>query len=341
MSFGDPWALLLLLAIPPLLLLPRRRAAGGAAVGFAAGGLLEGVRPTLAQRAFRALPLLRALALALCVVALARPQAGVEAARIEREGIAIALVLDISSSMAARDLTLDDAAANRLGVVKRTSRMFVEGDGGDLGGRDGDLIALVSFARYGDALSPPSSDHEALLELLADVSLVSIPEEDGTAIGDAIALGLDRLREAPGKSKAMVLLTDGSNNAGETDPVEAAQAAAALGVRVYTIGAGAYGHAPMPMRTRSGGTIMVDSQVFIDEFTLERIADGTGGRYYRATDADALREIYAEIDRLERAPYVERRYQRTVEIFAPFLLAALCLAALEAALSNTRLLRIP
>ena len=341
MIFAEPWALLFLLAIPPLFFLLRHRRREPRPLNFAAVGLLEGLRPSLAQRAYRALPLMRLLALTLCIVALARPQAGLEAARIERQGIAIALTIDISSSMAARDLSLDSQTVDRIGVVKETSRMFIEGDGTALDGRDGDLITLVTFARYSDALSPPTLDHSALLAMLADVALVSIPEEDGTAIGDAMVLGIERLRKASGPSKVMILLTDGSNNAGETDPLDAARAAAALGIRIYTIGAGTTGLAPMPLRVRGGGFVMQPAQVYIDEFTLRQIATQTGGRYFRATDAPALREIYTEIDSLERAPYIERRYQRMVEIFAPFLLLALGLIAAEALLINTRLLRIP
>jgi len=340
MSFAAPWALTLLLAVPLLLALRRRRQVR-IALDFAAVGLFEGGRTSLALRLHRALPWLQVLALVLCIVALARPQAGVEAARIERQGIAIALLVDTSSSMAARDLALDERPSNRLAVVKQTSRQFVEGDGGALEGRTGDLISIITFARYGDTLSPPSPDHAALLALLDDVAMVSIPEEDGTAIGDAVVLGVEQLRKAPGGSKIMILLTDGSNNAGDTDPLDAARIAAALDVRIYTIGAGTRGLAPIPVPARDGGFELRQAQVYIDEFTLQRVAALTGGRYYRATDAQALREIYTEIDRLERAPYVEQRYQRSVEAFAPFLLLALALIGGERLLRNTRLLRIP
>jgi Ca-activated chloride channel homolog len=234
-----------------------------------------------------------------------------------------------------------DRPIDRLEAVKATFRAFVEGDSGALAGREGDLVGMIMFARYADIISPLTLDHRAVLELLDQVELVSLAEDDGTAVGDAIVAGVDRLREASGASRVMILLTDGSHNAGEVEPLAAARVASALGIKIYTIGAGSRGIALMPVRARSGGLEYRPAQVFIDEHTLEQVARLTGGHYFRATDADALRAIYAEIDRLETATNVAEHYQRYLEAFPLVLLAALALLALEVVLVSTRLRTVP
>ena len=340
MRLANPEALLLLLLVPPLLWWIRGRTAP-VGMGYPALGDVLGLRPSWPARLRRALPWLRALVLIVIVAALARPQWGVEATKVQREGIAIAMVVDVSSSMGALDLKIDDRQADRLDVVKATFQDFVSGDGGALPGRDGDVIAMITFARFADVLSPLTLDHEALLGLLERVELVALPDEDGTAIGDGMVAAIERLREAEGAGKVMILLTDGSHNAGNAEPTEAAQIASALGIRIYTIGAGTRGIALMPSRNRDGSLDYVPGQVFIDEFTLERIADLTGGRYFRATDAAALRSIYAEIDRLEKARHVAESYQTYVDAFAPLLALGLGLLLLEIVLVNTRLRTVP
>ena len=339
MRLADPQALLLLLLVPPLLWWISR---GHASLGIAypALGQLASLPPSWPARLRRALPGLRALVLILAIVALARPQWGVEATKIQREGIAVAMVVDVSSSMGALDLQLGDRQANRLDVVKATFRDFVTGDGVQVG-RDGDIIGMITFARYADALSPLTLDHDALLGLLDQVEIVALPDEDGTAIGDGMVLGIERLREAPGASKVMILLTDGSHNAGDVEPVQAAQIASALGIKIYTIGAGTRGIALMPTRARDGSVNYAPAQVFIDEFTLERIADMTGGHYFRATDAAALRSIYGEIDRLEKARHVTESYQTFIDVFPAVVAVGLALLMLEVLLVNTRLRTVP
>lgn len=340
MRFENPWALLLL-AAPPALFLWLRRRDRPAGVGYTATGDLEILGATFMTRLRAALPWVRLLVLALCVLALARPQWGQQVTRIYRDGIAIVMVVDVSSSMGALDLQIGDAPANRLDVVKETFRGFVEGEGETESGREGDLIGMVTFARFGDNLSPLTLDHDALLLALDEIDIVQVPEEDGTAIGDALAMGAELLQRAGAKSKAMILLTDGSNNAGATGPVDAAAAAKALGIRIHAIGAGTRGVAMTPVRQGDDATVMVPTQVFIDERMLSDVAEATGGRYFRATDGAALREIYAEIDRLEKSTNVAEQYQRYIEGFPALLLCALLLLCAEAALVNTRLRALP
>ena len=344
MRFASPEALLLMLPLALLIFWLRRRGQPHA-VGFPAVDALAPLRPSIAVRLRQALPWLRALVLALAVVALARPQWGVEATRVHREGIAIAMVIDTSSSMSAIDLQLDDRPSSRLEVVKTTFRDFVDGrvesDASDLGGRDGDAIGMVTFARYADSVSPLTLDYEALLGLLDQVGIVGLPTEDGTAIGDGIVRAIDLLSATGGAGKVIILLTDGSYNAGETEPLVAARIAAAYGIRIYAIGAGSRGSALMPVPAPGGGVDYLKAQVTIDETTLEQIAQLTGGKYFRATDGAALRAIYAEIDRLETAPNVAEHHQRYIELYPLVVALALGLLLLEMLLVNTRLRTVP
>lgn len=339
MTFQDPWFLLLLLGMP-LLWLYRARRGRRSTVGYSGVAAFASLPRSWTVRLHRVLPVLRYLAVIGAVVALARPQWGVEATEITTEGIAISMVVDISSSMGALDLQLDDVQSNRLEVVKRTFKDFVAGDDGDLPGRQDDLIAISTFARYADTLSPLTLDHDALLEMVDEIVIVPLPEDDGTAIGDAIAIGVDSLRRADAASRVMILLTDGSNNAGEADPVDGARIAKAMGIKIYTIGAGSQGNALIPIREGSG-TRLASTQVFIDEFTLGRVAEVTGGQYFRATDETALREIYAEIDRLEKSTNVAAHFQKYIEGFP--LVLALVLGALlvDMGLTQTRLRSVP
>lgn len=338
MRFASPFALSLLALLPILWLLSQRRQP--MALPFPSTFMLGAFRPTLATRMRHTLPWLRSLALVLVVVALARPQWGVEATRIYREGIAIAMVVDTSSSMGALDLQIGARQANRLDVVKETFRGFVKGNGGKLPGREGDLISLVTFARYATALSPLTLDHDALISALEQVKITALPEEDGTAIGEGMVAGIEVLRRAAGASKVMIVLTDGANNAGDTDPLRAAQIAKALGLRVYTIGAGTQGSALLPVR-EGAEIVLRQVPVYIDEDTLTQIANQTGGQYFRATDGQALEAIYAQIDHLEKARNVAEHYQQYIEGYAPLLLVALALLMLEMVLVSTRLRTLP
>ena len=313
MTLGSPLALLGLLLVPLVLFLSRRRQRPAAIDYSALHDLTALPRPVL-TRLRDALPLLRVLVLVLCVAALARPQQGLEATKIYSDGIAIVVVVDISSSMATPDAVLDGQVSSRLDLLKQTFRAFVRG-------RDGDRIGMVTFARYADSICPLTLDYDTLLSLIDQVDIVPQAEEDGTAIGEAIALGVERLQVSQAPSRVLILLTDGTNNAGATPPLQAAQIAQALGVKIHAIGTG--------------------SEHAIDEPTLLEIAVRTGGQYFHATDSEALQRIYAAIDRLETIATVSERYQQYVERFAWFLLPALCLLLLEMALVNTRFLSIP
>ncbi|MCE2426414.1 MAG: VWA domain-containing protein, partial [Pseudomonadales bacterium] len=252
---------------------------------------------------------------------LAGPRVGERFSRVQREGIAIAMILDTSGSMAALDLSTPDRERTRLLAVQDVFEQFVLG-GGDLGGRPDDLIGVIRFAGYADTAAPLTLDHENVVAVARNLELTRLRAEDGTAIGDALGLAVERLREAPAQSRIAVLLTDGVSNAGVESPQSAAELARSQGVKVYTIGAGTNGFAPV----RDDRGVLRSVPVQIDEATLRDIAERTGGRYFRAGNADALTEVYAEIDRLERTRITEDRSRQYEELFAPPLLAALLLA---------------
>jgi Ca-activated chloride channel homolog len=339
MRLASPYALLLLLFVPILLYVCQRQRSS-VAVRYSSIADLAVLSPSLATRLRWVLPVLRALALVLCILALARPQRGIEAIKISSEGIAILMAVDISGSMAALDLQVDGRQSSRLDVVKQTLRSFVEG-GKNLSGREGDLIGMVTFARYPDSLCPLTLDHDTLLALLDQVDIVSVPEEDGTAIGEAIALGVERLKDSTATSRIMIVLTDGVNNAGETEPLQAAQIAKAFGIKIYTIGAGTRGVAMIPVRSPNGQMVLQRMPVDIDERMLTEVAMLTGGQYFRATDGATLQAIYAEIDRLEKTTNVTEYYQQYAELFPLLLLPGLGCLVLEMVLVNTRFRTIP
>jgi Ca-activated chloride channel family protein len=259
---------------------------------------------------------LRNLVLAALIVALARPRTGAAAESITSEGINIVLAIDLSSSM----LSEDFQPQNRLEVAKEKVKQFILG-------RRSDRIGLVAFA--GEALTqvPLTVDYPVLLAAVDNLQAGQL--EDGTAIGTAIATAANRLRDAPGKSRVMILLTDGENNRGAIDPRTAAQAAAAVGVKIYTIGVGSQGMAPVPVGRGLMGLRFEYRPVEIDEALLRDVAKTTGGRYFRAVDAEALESIYEQINQLEREPVHTRTYVRFTERFRWPLGAALVALAME------------
>lgn len=275
---------------------------------------------------------LRAAALALMAVALARPQQGLESSRIRAEGIDIVLVVDVSTSMLAEDFTLHGKRYNRLAVVKDVVKEFIEG-------RPNDRIGLVVFAGRPYTQCPLTLDHGWLLAQLdrAEIGMI----EDGTAIGSGIATGLNRLRRSKAKSRVMVLLTDGVNNAGSLTPEAAAQLAQTLDVKMYAIGAGTKGLAPYPATDVFGRRVYQQVKIEIDDEGLTRIAQATGGRYFRATDTESLKEIYAEIDRMETTTIEQPKYLTYKEWYPALLIPAILLLLLEVGLSQTWLRALP
>jgi Ca-activated chloride channel family protein len=284
---------------------------------------------------------LLALATLALSVALAGPRTGNSVSEVKREGIAIGMVVDRSGSMEARDFVRGDTSTSRLDVVKKIFHDFVAGGGSFGEGRDDDLIGLITFARYADGLCPLTLDHGSLIAILDQVETPVDQNEDGTAVGDGLALAVERLRRQEAASKIVILLTDGVNNAGEIEPLQAAELAAQYGIKVYTIGAGYTGFAPYPVRRADGRTSLQRVPVEIDEVTLQQIAQRSGGRYFHATNEEGLREVIEEIGRLERSEVSEIRYLEYDVHFAPFVASALFLVTLAALLSSTWLRRLP
>ena len=330
MHFASPYYLWLLSALVPMIAYyVWRTLQGGASIQISS---VEGVvrAPKTVRYWLRHLPfVLRLAALALLIVALARPQDVERLSRTNTEGIDIMLALDVSGSMLARDFRPD-----RLEAAKEVAGSFISD-------RYGDRIGLVVFAGEAFTQSPLTADQSTLLTLLGRVRSGLI--EDGTAIGNGLATAINRLRESDAKSKVIILLTDGVNNRGEIAPQTAAEIAKAQGIRVYTIGVGTEGMAPYPAvdiyGTPTGGTVM--AKVEIDEKTLRSIAEQTGGQYFRATDKAKLKAIYDQINQLEKSKVEVTEHVTYHEQFLLWALAGLGLLVLEFLFSNLVLKRIP
>jgi len=331
MRLHDPWVLGLIVLLP-MLFWAQRRTQHEAALRFPTLGIVRGI-PYAGVRRWRwVLHLLRGLALLLLVVALARPQLGKAESKFSGEGIDIVLAVDISGSMLSEDFTLNGERASRLDVVKSVVKDFVAP-------REGDRIALVLFSARPYTQCPLTLDHGWLLQNLARAKIGMI--EDGTAIGSALATAAGRLEHSDAKSKVIILLTDGQNNAGKISPTTAADAVKALGIKVYTIGAGTRGLAPFPAQDLFGNKVYRPMQVDIDEDTLKKIADKTGGKYFRATDTASLQQIYGEINQMERSTFSAPRYLDYYELYPWLIVPALMLLGLEAGLSQTVLRKLP
>jgi Ca-activated chloride channel family protein len=305
----------------------------------------------------------RLLCLALLILALARPRKGTVLSEISTEGVAIEVVADRSGSMQA-EMDYEGRKLNRLEVVKRVLADFVAGDKKGLRGRTGDLIGLITFARYADTVCPLVLSHNVLTEFLKNTEIATLRSEDGTAIGDAIALAAARLRKAEEelerrnaqlgfgegrpeeseggfeiKSKAIILLTDGRNNQGEYEPLEAAELAKKWGIKIYTVGIGsAQSFATV---TTAMGTFRMPTRDDLDERLLQDIAEKTGGFYSRADDAEALRDIVKRIDELEKTKVTSVQYTQYAEHFGRWTLPALILLGLEMLASCTILRKVP
>ncbi|HEX2165080.1 MAG TPA: VWA domain-containing protein [Thermoanaerobaculia bacterium] len=328
---ADPLWLALLLAVPLLAWWHHRRAGLGE---LTYSRLPAAARRRAAGRWRLHLPFYCRLgALALLVFALARPQLGYAWEESMTEGIDVQIVLDVSGSMAAEDFAPD----NRLTVAKEVVRRFIAG-------RTGDRIGLTVFSGSAVTRAPLTTDRRMLDQLVRTVDVNA--EMDGTAIGVALANAAARLRASEAKSRVVVLVTDGVNNAGAIDPLSAAAVADGLGIRVYTVGVGTRGRVVVPMRrvhpvTGRVETVRMTMENQLDEELLAEIAERTGGRTYRATDADSLAAIFAEIDRLERTPIEVKRYVRYQEAFAPLAWGSLALLLAPLAFAALRLTAEP
>jgi len=328
---ASPWFLSLLVLLP--LVLPRwRRADRQAAVRYPTLAVLRAVAPAGAARRRVVLGLLRAAAFALLVVALARPQMGAAETKLHREGVDVVLAVDVSGSMLAEDFTLGKERASRVDVIKSVVKEFVAA-------RPEDRIGLVLFAARAYTQCPLTLDHGWLLQNLDRAKVGMI--EDGTAIGSAIASAVNRLRASTAKGRFVVLLTDGQSNAGRVTPETAAEAAATLGIKVYTVGAGTRGMAPYPAQDMFGNKVYRPMQVDIDEDTLKRVAQKTGARYFRATDTQSLRDVYAEIDRAEKTPFEAPQFLDYRELYPWLAWPAFALLLMEIGLSETLLRKLP
>jgi Ca-activated chloride channel family protein len=331
MSFHNPELLWLLLLLP-LLALWRGMRGQRAAIEYSSADLVREVARASRFRAGRWLGTLRLLAVGLLILALARPQFGRGMTEVEASGIDIVLAIDVSGSMEALDFEMNGQPHSRIDVVKAVVAKFIEA-------RPNDRIGIVAFAGRPYMVSPLTLDHSWLLQNLERVRIGLV--EDGTAIGSGIAASVNRLRDQPSKSKIIVLLTDGVNNSGKVAPVAAADAARALGIKVYTIGAGAEGEAPMPLKDQFGNKHYQMQQVDVDEETLKKVAEATDAKFFRATDTASLEDIYGLIDKMEKTEVKVKKFQKYQELFAWFLIPGLALLGAEFWFANTRYRRLP
>lgn len=331
MIFNDPVILILILFIPLYIRLKLRRQQRGAVL-FSSIEQVKKLKTSLSIK-LRHMPLvLRSLAIGLIIISLARPQKGIEHSKVPTEGIDVVLAIDVSTSMLAEDFSLNGKRVNRLAALKPIIRDFIQG-------RANDRIGMVVFAGRPYTQCPLTLDYGILLQFLDNVEIGMI--EDGTAIGSALATAVNRLKDLPGKSKVAVLLTDGRNNMGKIDPLTAAETARTMGVKVYTIGAGTKGLAPYPVTDFFGNKVYQRIPVDIDKDTLKQIAQTTGGMYFRATDTESLKDIYREIDQMEKTKAEIKIYMEYKELFPYFLFPGLGFLILEIIISNTWFRKIP
>ncbi len=326
-TFAYPYLLYLLLLIPLMIFWYwKNYKKKNPALIFSTLSIFNKLKPTLRERIVHFPMILRMLGIGLLIVALARPQSFASGENVYTEGIDVAMLLDISGSMLAEDLK-----PNRLEAAKKVIKEFIAG-------RKSDKIGLVIFAGESFTQCPLTIDYSVLTGLLKEVKSGMI--EDGTAIGNAIANGVNRLKDSKAKSKVMILLTDGVNNRGEVDPITAAQIAKQFGIRIYTVGVGTKGEAPYPVQTPFGKRYQM-VPVDIDEGTLQQIASITDGKYFRATSTQKLKEIYKHIDKLEKTRIEVTSYRNATELFYNWAGLGILLLLLEFGLSRTYLRKLP
>jgi len=325
-NFRDPGFFFLLLLLPLAFYFSSKRQS--AAIRFSDISLFPKEGFSLKAAAYKMLPLLRALVLVLFVCALARPQKVSEEREYDTAGVDIMILLDDTGTMQAEDFK----PINRLHVAKEEAKKFVQG-------RQNDRIGLVVYASQAFTQCPLTLDYDTLLWLIDEVKYGMV--KDGTAIGLALATGVNRLRESPAKSKIMVLVSDGLNNMGKIDPVTGAELAKLFGIKVYTILIGKGGLVPFPIEDPLFGKRYVQADVGIDPLLMQRIADITGGQFFRADDPDGLRAAYDAIDKLEKTDIKVNKYFSYEELFYFFLIPGLFLLTIEILLRNIVLVKIP
>jgi Ca-activated chloride channel family protein len=321
-----------LLALLPVILLWRGRRGPVAAVEFSDVGLVRELARAGRSKIGRWAAVVALLAAVLMIVGLARPQRDRSRTEVIANGIDIVIGLDVSGSMQALDFLVDARRIPRVEVVKSVVSQFIEE-------RPDDRIGLVAFAGVPYLIGPITLDHDWLQQRLERVNIGAL--DDGTAIGSAIAASVNHLRASSAKSKVVILLTDGVNNTGKISPFAAAEAARALGIKIYTIGVGVRGKAPIPVKDQAGNTHLILAPVDVDEKSLQQIADETGGRFYRATDTDSLRKIYGEINQLEKTPHTVQKFEHYEDLYLWVLIPAFAILMIGAILQHTLLRRLP
>jgi Ca-activated chloride channel family protein len=334
MTFGHPYFLLLLLLLPVLAWLKGKQGKPPAFV-YSSVQLVRGILNVSRTRSGAFLAALRWLVLALLIIALAQPRLTKSETKVTASGVDIAVALDMSGSMASEDFEVGRERLNRLAMAKQVLKKFIDK-------RPSDRIGIVAFATQAYIACPLTLDHEFLLENLERLQLGTI-DDSRTAIGSALSTAINRLRELKSKSKIVILMTDGQSNAGKVPPLTVAEAAKTLGIKVYTIGVGTRGEAPMPRgRNPFTGQMMYQMvPVDIDEDTLQKVADMTGGKYYRADNSQRFQAIYAEIDKLEKTEAEVKKFSRHNELFAWVITPGLGLLLLEVLLRHTIWRRLP
>ena len=332
LTFAQPWFLLLLLLLP-VAAWWRGRQGNPAAFLYSSTHLVSGVANIGQSSAGRVLAAMRWLTLALFIVGLARPQFVESETSVKASGIDIVVAIDLSGSMEAEDFELKGQRVNRLEIEKDVLKKFVEK-------RPGDRIGLVAFAGKAYVAAPLTLDHDFLQSNIDRLELHTI--EDGTAIGSGLSAAVNRIRELKSKSKIVILMTDGVSNAGKVPPLTAAEAAQALGIKVYTIGVGTRGLAPVPRGVDMfGRKVYGQAEVDIDEKTLQEISKKTGAEYFRADNTEALRKIYDRIDKLEKTEVEVKRFVHIKEQFQWVMVPGLALLLLEVLLGNTVWRKLP
>jgi Ca-activated chloride channel family protein len=332
MTFAHPYLFFLLLLLPVFAWLKGRRSRPSAFL-YSSVKLAAGLTRARRSRAGAILATLRWLTLAVLLFALTQPRWANSTTTVKASGVDIVAALDMSGSMISEDFVVDGERVNRFDMARSVLSKFIDQ-------RPNDRIGLVLFAASAFIATPLTLDHDYLHEDLDRLEIGTI-DSTRTAIGDGLGTAINRLRDIPAKSKIVILMTDGQNNSGKLDPLVTADAAAALKVKVYTVGIGKQGTAPMPVIINGQKVGYRDEPVDVDEDTLQKIAEKTGGKYYRADNAEKFKQIYAEIDKLEKTEAVIKKYTDYRELFPIVIGVGLGLLLLEIVLSQTIFRRLP